>query len=850
MRKWTYLVAALLMGGVSTSLTSCIDNDEPAGITDLRGAKAEFIRAKAEYEAALTAIKLVQVDIKKQELAREEIMTQIKELELKITEAKAEKEIAEFTAQKDLLVEKYKKALIDAQAETAGAEELLIEALNKLEITKLTDRNNQFAKEIDDVRRELSTALGDLRDARLEQFNAEKDLMAFDSKNKYYKAEKQLDIAIDQHDLDIMQTLRDNYVELNKTAGDLKALAEQKSKLEAQKLALVKKEADAFQKLLEMRRSESFIAFSNTIQGFKLEQDKDTTFVLKATEVDPSIQNELYNAIKSLAIHTPGYLDDFFKPNANTGDYEMIADYESPAEVGSDKVVVKNVEDKVVDPIIDAVKAKYQDGYANEYNTMFGATLTGSDLFDEVTGKVKASYANNVKAELERLQINKADVETSFKDAVKTWINSYNAYVKALKDYGFYKENYGENKEFIDIKESIQGYDALDAADKTEKAAIALRDKIVAYAELRNAVDGGTLSASQWGLFDATYTKSASGDPLKDAATLATFHTFIAGIANNVDQLVGSATLPDNIGYVAGYDGDATMLQFYYASYELFGATSTTLNKANVIVPLLAEGGTAPTEITKAIPEDVEPYAGSKYANYLFATDFATNAPFIYNINKWTALYDTLNGQADLIAERNKGLQDAIDKVVAEWQDELVKVWTAELNVYLIRGNKTIDGEDVITTPDNPYSPYLNTTTPENGGIGYADRTEEKALDDQIALVQNALDNDGKFWIVTYDPATNKYDTEETSDLTGKIETTESDIIDKQKEIEQNQLLLDQFEKLESNGTEYRAILAQKVEDEKANVANVEKVVEVYKKNLQDLLNAYEKGSGSETPAE
>lgn len=40
MRKWTYLVAALLMGGVSTSLTSCIDNDEPAGINDLRGAKA------------------------------------------------------------------------------------------------------------------------------------------------------------------------------------------------------------------------------------------------------------------------------------------------------------------------------------------------------------------------------------------------------------------------------------------------------------------------------------------------------------------------------------------------------------------------------------------------------------------------------------------------------------------------------------------------------------------------------------------------------------------------------------------------------------------------------------------
>ena len=46
MRKWTYLVAALLMGGVTTSLTSCIDNDEPAGINELRGAKAALLKQK------------------------------------------------------------------------------------------------------------------------------------------------------------------------------------------------------------------------------------------------------------------------------------------------------------------------------------------------------------------------------------------------------------------------------------------------------------------------------------------------------------------------------------------------------------------------------------------------------------------------------------------------------------------------------------------------------------------------------------------------------------------------------------------------------------------------------------
>ena len=37
MRKWTYLVAALLVGGATTTFTGCIDNDEPAGIEQLFG---------------------------------------------------------------------------------------------------------------------------------------------------------------------------------------------------------------------------------------------------------------------------------------------------------------------------------------------------------------------------------------------------------------------------------------------------------------------------------------------------------------------------------------------------------------------------------------------------------------------------------------------------------------------------------------------------------------------------------------------------------------------------------------------------------------------------------------------
>ena len=37
MRKWTYLVATLLMAGTTATFTGCIDTDEPEGIAELRG---------------------------------------------------------------------------------------------------------------------------------------------------------------------------------------------------------------------------------------------------------------------------------------------------------------------------------------------------------------------------------------------------------------------------------------------------------------------------------------------------------------------------------------------------------------------------------------------------------------------------------------------------------------------------------------------------------------------------------------------------------------------------------------------------------------------------------------------
>ena len=67
MRKWTYLVGTLLMAGTTATFTGCIDTDEPEGIAELRGAKSDFIKAQA-------AVELVEAELRKAQVAEQELV--------------------------------------------------------------------------------------------------------------------------------------------------------------------------------------------------------------------------------------------------------------------------------------------------------------------------------------------------------------------------------------------------------------------------------------------------------------------------------------------------------------------------------------------------------------------------------------------------------------------------------------------------------------------------------------------------------------------------------------------------------------------------------------------------------
>lgn len=172
MRKWTYLVATLLMAGTTATFTGCIDTDEPEGIAELRGAKSEFIKAQAAAE-------LVEAELRKAQVAEQELVNaglalqnksaeidlQLHELDIQLkqlliekeeaatAQAKAEAAIAKAEAdktkwenEKALIVEQYKEKMLLAETATAKAQEAYKQAMEQIEASKLLLTDEEQAR--------------------------------------------------------------------------------------------------------------------------------------------------------------------------------------------------------------------------------------------------------------------------------------------------------------------------------------------------------------------------------------------------------------------------------------------------------------------------------------------------------------------------------------------------------------------------------------------------------------------------------------------------------------------------------------------------------------------------------
>ena len=155
-KKWTYVAIVSMMLGVAPVFTGCVDTDEPAGLENLRGAKADLLRAKAAVQEALAKVEEANARYRDQEtawlkaktdyeiqVAREkELQNDLLEAQNEIEKQKAEAVyqayLEELARQKELLDAQLAADLKQAEADMMQAEINLETLRQELELAKIS----------------------------------------------------------------------------------------------------------------------------------------------------------------------------------------------------------------------------------------------------------------------------------------------------------------------------------------------------------------------------------------------------------------------------------------------------------------------------------------------------------------------------------------------------------------------------------------------------------------------------------------------------------------------------------------------------------------------------------------
>ncbi|WP_317470233.1 hypothetical protein [Bacteroides hominis] len=817
MRKWTYLVAALLVGGATTTFTGCIDNDEPAGIEQLRGAKAEFIKAKAAYESALTEIQLVKVEREKVKLEKDQVDLELKKCSLEAEQAKTAEQKAYWEAEAQKRTEEFKARMFELQTLTAQAEYNNKKALMDIEVALLTMKDDVYTAKIKEyrdllvgyyypqegaeTRYKVSGALDDLSEAKATLMRAEVEEINYLSQNKYYLEELQLDKTHATKTLEIQQSLLEEYKALDATGTDSKVLADKLKGYKTDLQALDAKEDEAYTKIEEMRKP--IFPINQQIIEEKIKLDaQSSAYTLAKADVDPALVSGLYSAL-SVEEGEDALVEDLDKIFVEDAWDAELLKYQYTMKKD---VVVKdlslNEKATKIGAIANAIKAYYQG--------------ENSEAFD-ASGKLLDAYKAKFENELKRLEIDKKPAYAQFKADSITWIDAYAAYVGALKAYNNYK---GANT-YQAIKKEITTYNSLKAEDKKLETANTLRTSILGYLEKRKAVDGLNVEF-------ATNYKDALTD-----ANLATFNEAIAtAVSNDISSLIGNETLATSFNAKA--EG-STLSAFLEANQALFGGSTLNLEKSIEPKEVSANKYDMPKNVSQLI-EDPDENSGSfiKYSN------LAQESNYLANLDKWQALYAKIKAEADPVLAEVEAINENIEKLEAQIKDENAALWQAELACYLIKGDKS-KRKNNIFSEGNPYKDYYtsNEQKPLLGNVV----TEYSKIEAEIALVGRAME-DGYFYYTYYDADSHTYKVSENSKTLKSLLEYQEGIITKAKSavetIDNKIALFEKFGYTNNEGNEqYLDLLKQNIEKAQRTVDEMQAAVDGLNATLKKLLDAY-----------
>lgn len=639
MRKWTYLVAALLMGGVSTSLTSCIDNDEPAGIIDLRGAKAELLRAKAAVEQAEAAIKTATAAIKqaKADYAQEKVAQE--KLYTDWLTAKYEDDKTALQQDAAIREQAYLQKLYQAQSAAKQAELDYQRALAQIEIALGTAKDDAYAEALQDllyyktftipsyqisvnpVTHEVTinstgsstTTIYGLMNLSQQLANAKQELAEAIQQNLIlgYKFDK------DALKNDVAVTVEVKKAEL---AVEEKALAELKEiigislddfEAKYQEIADKKKEAENNKTNVSIEEAKDLAEnYDGKAQELKNKKEAQSEFTF---DIPAAVQNDFYNIVAS-------------KAGSATGDevaiYQNIlkqATADAEGEYAFTNGMKVNTTAAIKKSIIDAVKA-------------------------DVEEKTEAQDVAQLEQAMKLAEEAETELKKSFDAAEKTWKAAAAAYDKAYKADKYHITG---QSEYDVVMGALETYNNADKSDATKLAA-AQTALINAYKKYLNG-DGtleGRTKLDGFKPADNINIATATADNL--SARLATF------LAANDDDRFGTATPEMPGGYYKalteaaddfGVDVDQRTA-YTYEEWTAAQEASTTLSGAT---------------------------SGTATYNYFTAMDEHAEAVKAYeeaaNVADWVTLLANIEKVEEAVLAETNALQleeAELDKVKAE----------------------------------------------------------------------------------------------------------------------------------------------------------------------------------------
>lgn len=655
MRKWTYLVAALLMGGVSTSLTSCIDNDEPAGINDLRGAKAELLRAKAAVENAEAAIKTATAAIKqaKADYAQEKVAQE--KLYTDWLTAKYEDDKTALQQDAAIREQAYLQKLYQAQSAAKQAELDYQRALAQIEIALGTAKDDAYAEALQDllytktftipsyqisvnpVTHEVTinstgsstTTIYGLMNLSQRLANAKQELAEAIQQNLIlgYKFDK------DALKNDVAVTVEVKKAEL---AVEEKALAELKEiigislddfEAKYQEIADKKKEAENNKTNVSIEKAKDLAEnYDGKAQELKNKKEAQSEFTF---DIPAAVQNDFYNIVASKAGSAIGDEVAIYQNilKQATADAEGEYAFTNGMKVNTTAAIKKS--------IINAVKG-------------------------DVEEKAQAQDLSLREQAMKRAEEAETELKKTFDAAEKTWKDAAAAYDKAYKADKYHITG---QSEYDVVKKALGTYYAADAT-KLAAAETALVNAYKKYLNGDGTLEGRT-KLDGFKPADNINIATATADNLSARLT--------AFLAANDDDRFGTAT-PEMPG---GY---------YKALTEAADDFGVTVDQRTAYT---YEEWTAAQEEAITLPEAT---SGTATFNYFTAMDKHAEAVKAYedaaNVADWVTLLANIEKVEDAVLAETNALQleeADLEKVKAEIEAKYEvqeATYQAEINSY------------------------------------------------------------------------------------------------------------------------------------------------------------------------